>query len=243
MYPVIVGGNGHSGTRLFAEILMACGVSMGIGGISHARKSKDLNIRGLMNRWMKPYLLGLSEKDALKMRRQFARRINLLLPFRSGPWGFKNPRTMFLLPMYAELFPEFSYVHVIRDGRDMCFGNPFINSPTYWSFVSEEESQTLPLEERMIKFWGASNRKVQEFGQDVLGDRYLEIRFEDMCDYPDREILRMLSFIGQSDRSTADLIPLVKKPKSIGRWKTFDTEKVENVLRIGDEDLRHFGYE
>ena len=74
MYPIVIGGNGHSGTRLFADILMECGVSMGIAGISHSRVSKDLNVRGLMNRWVKPYLLGLSKEEASTMKRQFDNR-------------------------------------------------------------------------------------------------------------------------------------------------------------------------
>jgi len=243
MYPIVVGGNGHSGTRLFADILMECDVSMGIPGLSHARKSRDLNVRGLMNRWMKSYLLGLSSKDADKMRRQFERRIRILLPFRSKPWGFKNPRTMFLLPFYYEMFPNLTYIHVIRDGRDMCFGNPFIHSPTYWSFVTEEESQQLSLEDRMIKFWGASNRRVQKFGNEVLGPRYLEIRFEDICDHPEREISRILKLIDRTDKDASQLVQLVRKPKSIGRWKSFDEEKIESVIRLGRDDLEHFGYQ
>lgn len=242
MYPIIVGGNGHSGTRLFAEILIECGVSMGIAGISHAKKSKDLNVRGLMNRWMKPYLLGLSANDANKMKRQFERRIRLLLPFRSRPWGFKNPRSMFLLPMYHELYPNLKYIHVIRDGRDMCFGNPFIRTPTYWSFVSEEDSRRLSLEERMIKFWGASNRRVQDFGNRILRDRYLEIRFEDICDRPEQEVGRILQFLQSTDQQPSHLARLVRKPKSIGRWRTFDPKEVEKVLRLGNADLEHFGY-
>ena len=242
MYPIIVGGNGHSGTRLFAEILMECDVSMGIAGISYSKKSKDLNIRGLMNRWMKPYLLGLSEKDAVKMKRQFERRIRLLLPFRSKPWGFKNPRSMFLLPMYEKLYPNLKYIHVIRDGRDMCFGNPFVDTPTYWSFISEEDARTLSAEIRMIKFWGNSNRRVQDFGNRILGDRYLEIRFEDICDHPEQEIRRILQFIHSADHDPSRLARLVKKPKSIGRWRTFDPKEVEKVLRVGGADLEHFGY-
>ena len=243
MYPIIIGGNGHSGTRLFADILTECGVSMGIAGISHSGVTKDLNVRGLMNRWVKPYLLGLSNEEATTMKRQFERRIRLLLPFRSKPWGFKNPRSMFLLPMYSELYPDLKYIHVIRDGRDMCFGNPFIHSPAYWSFVSEEESRLLSLEERMIKFWGASNKRVQEFGRKFLGDRYLEIRFEDTCDFPEQEISRILEFIGKSDQDINKLARMVKKPKSIGRWKTYGAEDVDSVLRLGKADLEPFGYE
>lgn len=242
MDPIIIGGNGHSGTRLFAEILIECDVFMGIAGISYARDSKDLNIRGLMNRWVKPYLLGLSEKDTVKMKSEFERRIRFLLPFRSKPWGFKNPRSMFLLPMYWELYPNLKFIHVIRDGRDMCFGNPFVDTPTYWSFISEEDARLLSPEERMMKFWGTSNRRVQDFGNKKLRNRYLPIRFEDICDHPESEIRRIQQFINSTAEDPNNLARLVKKPKSIGRWRTFDPKEVEKVLRVGDADLKHFGY-
>ncbi len=242
MYPIIVGGNGHSGTRLFADILISCDINMGMAGISHAKKSRDLNVRGLMNKWMKSYLLGLPDVESENMKRQFSRRIRMLLPFRSKPWGFKNPRSMFLLPMYYQLYPDLKYIHVIRDGRDMCFGNPFVHSPMYWSFVTEEESNTLSPEERMIKFWGASNRRVRAFGKDVLRERYLEIRFEDICDNPVQEIEKIVQLIGSSGPGVEDLALLVNKPKSIGRWEQAEADEIDRVLQIGRADLEYFGY-
>ena len=36
-------------------------------------------------------------------------------------WGFKAPVTMYLLPFWAEVFPGATFLHVVRDGRDMAF--------------------------------------------------------------------------------------------------------------------------
>jgi hypothetical protein len=165
-----------------------------------------------------------------------------LIPRRTGKWGFKNPRSMFLLPFYHEIFPGMSFIHVIRDGRDMCFGNPFVDSPTYWSFVSEEESERLSKEERMILFWGESNRRVKEYGQSHLGNRYLMIRFEDLCIRPERETERIVGLIDAPRESVGELAGLVRKPKSIGRWKSYEAGKVDKVLDLGAEYLEEFGY-
>jgi len=35
---------------------------------------------------------------------------------------------------------------------------------------------------------------------------------------------------------------LVRKPKSIGRWKTFEKDKVYRVMSLGKEYLQEFGY-
>ena len=215
---------------------------MGVSGVSYDRNSKDLNIRGLMSDWMKPYLLGQNEERSAKMKAQFKRRIRLLVPFQSGRWGFKNPRSMFLLPFYHDLYPEMSFIHVIRDGRDMCFGNPFIDSPTYWGLMTEEEASRLSVEERMMRFWGEGNRKVKEYGENNLGSRYLRIRFEDICDNPESEVRKILEFSGGPVGQIGDLLSMVKKPKSIGRWQSYDREEVEKVLSIGRPYLSEFEY-
>ena len=43
------------------------------------------------------------------------------LPFllgRQTPWGWKDPRTSLLLPVWRDLFPTAAVVHIVRDGRD-----------------------------------------------------------------------------------------------------------------------------
>ena len=76
----------------------------------------------------------------------------------------------------------------------------------------------------------------------MLGDRYLEIGFEDICDNPEQEISRILRLIGNPAHDMNVLLQLVRKPKSIGPWKTYDENEVENVLRLGSVDLEHFRY-
>jgi len=215
---------------------------MGKAGLSYDRDSKDLNIRRLMNRWMKPYLLGQDERQTEKMKRDFLFWLRILIPFRSGPWGFKNPRSMFLLPFYHDLFPEMKFIHVIRDGRDMCFGNPFVSSPTIWSFVSDEEAAKLTPEQRMIRFWGESNRRVKAFGESVLGDNYLRVRFEDLCENTEAETRRIVNFVGGPLDELTEMMAIVRTPKSIGRWKSFDADKVASVVADGAEYLKEFGY-
>lgn len=215
---------------------------MGIAGMSYDRKSKDLNIRGLMNRWMRSYLLGLSEEQSKRMKREFLRRIQLLIPFRSRLWGFKNPRSMFLLPFYHSVFPDMQFIHVVRDGRDMCFGNPFIHSPTYWGTLSDDDFERLEPAERMMLFWGESNRKVKSYGELNLEDRYLRVRFEDLCYNTQEEVRRIVQFVNGPIDQVDQMMSIVKRPKSIGRWKDYNEVEVEKVMSLGREYLKEFGY-
>ena len=94
----------------------------------------------------------------------------------------------------------------------------------------------------MIKFWGESNRRVKHYGQSNLGDRYLRIRFEDLCDHPEEQTERIVDLIGAPRDKVKELAALVRKPKSIGRWKTFEDKAVDDVLSLGAEYLKEFGY-
>jgi hypothetical protein len=40
---------------------------------------------------------------------------------RCPAWGFKAPNSLLGLPLFAALFPNFIFVHVLRDGRDIAF--------------------------------------------------------------------------------------------------------------------------
>jgi hypothetical protein len=242
-YPVIIGGNGHSGTRIFAEVLAQAGVRMGIARITRS-SAFDLNIRKLLHRWVGPYLhRQLSDADLAKMRRELSTRLRIYFPFRSGPWGFKNPRSMLILPVYAEMFPSMKFIHVIRDGRDVTLGNELAGNEDYISAFTKSAEGALSPEERMITFWGRSNSAAQTFGEQHLGERYLRVRFEDLCDRPAEHVARIVSFAGLPATGLDAIIRLVKKPTSIGRWRSFEPAVVRRVENAGRPWLDHFGYQ
>ncbi len=242
-YPVIIGGNGHSGTRIFAEVLAAAGVSMGIPRVTRSG-AYDLNIRNLLNQWVGPYLhRQLSEADQKRMRRIFARRLRIYFPLRAGPWGFKNPRSMLILPFYAQMFPGMKFIHVVRDGRDVTLGNELAGNEEYISAYTERTEDSLSAEERMITFWGRSNATAQSFGEQHLGDRYLRVRFEDLCNHPAQYVAQILKFAALSPARAEAIARRVQKPGSIGRWRSFEPALVQKVEKVGRPWLTQFGYE
>lgn len=241
-YPVIIGGNGHSGTRIFAEVLAAAGVSMGVVRITRSG-AHDLNIRNLLNRWVGPYLhRQLSEADLRRMRWAFAVRLRIYFPLRTGAWGFKNPRSMLILPFYAEMFPGMKFIHVVRDGRDVTLGNELAGNEEYISAFTEPAESALSAQERMITFWGRSNAAAQRFGEQYLGERYLRVRFEDLCDHPAEHVAQLLKFAGVPATRLNAIVGMVKKPGSIGRWRSFEPAMVQKVQSTGRPWLSQFGY-
>ncbi len=241
--PVIVGGNGHSGTRVFIEIIGHSGIYSGISSLTKRKDSEDLRIIGLLNRWVEPYVFNaLDERRAARMRRAFARRLRLYFPFRRQPWAFKNPRCMLILPVLHQLFPEMKFVHVIRDGRDISLGNAFVSRNQYVSAFLEAGEQALPPEQKMMLFWGRSNQRAMEYGTSALGDRYKMLRWEDICLEPLSLTKELIRFAGGAEVKAVSASKLVKKPRSMGRWRDFPSQIRDPVVALGRPWLDMFGY-
>ena len=242
-YPVIVGGNGHSGTRIFAEVLDEAGVHMGIPGLTRAKPSYDLNVRRLLNRWCGPYLRQeLTPSQRRAMEREFRFALRVYFPWRGRPWGFKNPRSMFLLPFYDQIFPDMRFVHVIRDGRDVTLGNKLAGNPEYISAFLGNDMPGQTAEERMIEFWGRSNAKAQDYGTRSMPGRYLLMRFEDLCERPMENATRLLEFAGADAAQAVKLVQLIQKPKSVGRWAQYSDAVISRIQEGGQPWLNRYGY-
>ncbi len=241
--PIVVGGNGHSGTRIFIDIISHSGAFCGIPGISKRRQSSDLRMIDLLNRWSIPYVYGrLDAQDVSKMKREFATRLRILFPFRRHRWGFKNPRCMLILPVLHEIFPDMKFVHVVRDGRDISLGNQLARNNQHVGAYLEPGEDSLPPSQQMILFWGRSNERAMEFGTRHLGENYRLMRWEDLCSNPAEFASQLVLFAGGPGEAATGASAMVQKPSSIGRWKSYPAEVRDPVDSLGQPWLRMFGY-
>lgn len=241
--PIVIGGNGHSGTRVFNQIITLGGVFTGILRLTKRPDSEDLRIIDLLNRWVHPYVYRtLDTREITQMRRAFERRLRLYFPMRRNPWGFKNPRTMLLLPFLNKMFPNMRFIHVIRDGRDISLGNEFVQGNPYVDAFLNADERTLTAEEKMVLFWGRSNARAAEYCVTHMRGRYLQMRWEDLCTNPLQKTQELLVFAGCDDAHVSDIARVVKTPKSMGRWKTFAEDEQQRVTNRGHGWLSRFGY-
>lgn len=241
--PIVIGGSGHSGTRVFSEILTQGGVFTGIRHVTKRARSEDLNMIGLLNRWVHRHVGGdLTLAQQAQMRREFALRLRLFFPVRSMPWGFKNPRTMLILPFLDEMFPGMKFVHVVRDGRDISLGNDFAARNRYRSAFLNKDETNLSAEEAMILFWGRSNQRAMEYGQQRMPGRYLQMKWEELCENPVRKTRELLEFASCPVEDAWKIAQIVRKPSSIGRWRSFPARARRRVHYRGARWLSMFGY-
>lgn len=140
--PLILVGMHRSGTSLLAKILEASGVLMGAQQSRSKTESilfRDINTSALelMGQSWRCTELFPSQEDLLSNYGWLRARIETqlrggLLPQYLGPagvvrmlrdrdsrWGWKDPRTSLLLPVWSQIFPDATLVHIVRNGLDV----------------------------------------------------------------------------------------------------------------------------
>jgi hypothetical protein len=63
----------------------------------------------------------------------------------ASPWGFKDPRTCVLLPLYLRIFPDAKVLHIVRDPEDLATslahrpkrGVGILNDPAHWKRLAQ----------------------------------------------------------------------------------------------------------
>ncbi len=243
--PVVLGGSGGSGTRLVAELCLLAGYDMG----TRLNKSYDaLAFARFYTTWVNPYLLReaipLGPGQLRKMEAQFRR---CLVRFR-GPmqgasrWGWKNPRAMLMLPFLDASFSALKFVHVVRDGRDMAYSSNQNQPREHGEALLGTDYEGLPKPLFAIAFWSQANRVAARYGEEVMGDRYLRLRYEDLCLDPRAAVERLADFLEVTPTDRPTMMALPRATGSIGRWRDVAPEERAELLRLGRVGLDYFGY-
>lgn len=98
-------------------------------------------------------------------------------------WGDKSPSYIGKIDVLNNMFPSSKFIHIIRDGRDVAMSivkqwwgdKNFMTALTEWARKVECARKVL----RMLP-----------------GDRFMELRFEDLVSAPVRELRRVTGFLG-----------------------------------------------
>ena len=248
--PLVIGGAGGSGTRVYKAIAELAGYRMlavpwPLRFWQHDWHDNLLLSKYFYSKWINRYLKS-ELSPAARARMQVSCRSLLWLSgptaYRRGRWGWKNPRARLLIPFFQELYPGMRFVHVFRDGRDHAFHPRFTHAVHQESFLSAAE-MALPDHLRKALFWSRTHRLTEETGREHLGQRYFASRLEDLCADPEKEIARLMVFLGVDD--TAVVRPaarLVHTPDSLGRWHIEPQRHIAEVEERIGEDLLRCGY-
>ena len=159
------------------------------------------------------------------------------------PWGWKEPRSIYLLPFLDSQFPNGKFLHMVRDGRDMAL-SPNQNQLRKHgrAVLSWRERLLHSTAESSMLLWADVNLRAADYGEASLRENYLPIRFEDLCSKPLETTARIVNFL----EAPIDPAPIARTeitpPGSLGRWRTRSPQIVSKLETMAATSLRRFGY-
>jgi hypothetical protein len=84
-------------------------------------------------------------------------------------YGFKAPVAMTLNPWWHELLPNYKFLHVVRDGRDIAFSaNQGPVQKFYKSMYQSAGDLSLPAPVKAVKLWSDWNVQIQKWAKDQV---------------------------------------------------------------------------
>ena len=168
-------------------------------------------------------------------------------------WGDKTPLYMQYLPLLERLFPQASYVHLVRDGRDAALSHLTVAKGIMtegWGHPRDVAG--------FACLWRAEVLAARELGRRVGNLRYLELRYEDLVAAPEEELRRvcafaalayepeMLEYAGTLDLSDKPHQQRLGQPPTPGvrDWRTeMESADVRGFEQVAGDLLRELGYD
>lgn len=233
--PVAIVGMHRSGTSMLAALLQQSGLFLGHrlqDGHTEARFFQELNEYALTEAaasWDRPDgVATLLANDAVRryLGDYFAvsaagpRSVGFLGPRRwlryrslfavDEPWGWKDPRTTVLLPLWLEVFPAVRVLHVTRHGVDVAdslrtrstrgvaeYTDRYRNTRRRYGYIPRQRRFTASLRvadlDAGVELWDRYTTAAHEVvsGRGALG---LEVRYEDLVARPYEVVPEVLRF-------------------------------------------------
>ncbi len=192
----IVVGTGRCGSSMVAGILDRLGVNMGKDSLP----ADHINKLGYYEdvEFDEPMELLLGDRMTLDV---FMSTLDRLGRARGEPWGFKNPKSAYLIPHLYRAFPDAKWIWVKRN------------------FVDTVESTIKAYAEKIG--WGFKTASSMVLGREACLDRYLpidayEIQYEDALENPRSEVQQLCSYFELPYKQEAvDFIGSQKVPERV----------------------------
>ena len=237
--PVLVIGMHRSGTRLFDEVLAGLGVFMGADRQADGESVTFMLINEAIFHqcgtfWNEPmpvhYVLSdpeLLNRTVAVARDALSARLDRYMGrtgWRSGgpdeapPFGWKDPRNTFTLPVWKRIFPRARVIHVLRHGVDVAASLARRHGTALCAATGESVPPALTvlrdhglgvLSSRRgwnlaeaLTMWEQYVEKARLEASE-MGEGALEVRFEDLLQRPDELIATLARFCG---------VPVPEKP-------------------------------
>ncbi len=266
--PVVIGGVGGSGTRLIAHFLQVLGYKTGADlneandnlwfTLLFIRKEILSCSEQEFDRMLHIFLAAMTGAEkisqeqsasltplAAKQRGQHSpawlqERIATLQQqqYRIQPtekWGWKTPNSHIIVDRLRQRMENMKYIHVMRSGLDMAHSTNQYQLRLWGDRFFSAPIEITPF--YSLKFWCIVHRRIVEIGKS-MGTNFLLLNYDRLCAQCPQEMERLCTFLDAPNNAAERLVPLIRPPGSIGRFKQygtdiFDPEDVAYVASLG----------
>jgi hypothetical protein len=237
--PGVIGATGGSGTRVVARIVQRGGMFI---GADRNRSEDALDFAAFSDRWVNAFAKGERPPELVAELRALVTRQANARPAADQPWGWKEPRSIYLLPLLDDELAGLRFLHLVRDGRDMAYSDNQVQLRKHGdALLGEEAGDSAAL--RSISLWRDVNLRAADYGEQRLGPRYLRLRFEDLCLDPAAGVGEILGFFGLDGDVARVAAEEVVVPETLGRWRLQDAAAVTALEAEAGVALERFGYQ
>lgn len=243
--PNAIGATGGSGTRVVARIVREGGMFTG----AHLNAYEDaLPFGEYSDRWINDFVRAGGQPAPQELLARMRDDLDSLvrshlgdLPPSARVWGWKEPRSIYLVPFYDAAMPSLRFLHFLRDGRDMAFSENQNQLVKHGEALLGEDLRKEKTPVRSIAVWSRVNSAAADYGEQELGERYLRVRFEDLCAQPQESVRRIFDFF-ELDGDAEAAAAAVRPPDTLGRWALRRKGIVDALHRTAEPALARFGY-
>lgn len=232
--PVIIIGMHRSGTSLITKMLADCGMLIGYQKdhnfeSTFFQKANSWILQQCGGDWDHPSSInGLLQNDEIK-RAAIKHLLNAVqsplvvsycgiknylfrgFPYSmDSPWGWKDPRNTFTLPLWVELFPNAKVIHIARHGIDVAYSlqkrsqisikNNMVNAQKklknfrqYFKMSRIADSPRCLDIEGGFSLWEEYMAAANNYKENIRGN-YFEVKFEEFLEAPERLMLKIARF-------------------------------------------------
>jgi hypothetical protein len=279
--PIIILGMHRSGTSMVTGMLGELGLFIGANKDNNDesnffQRMNDWALKQAGGSWDNPEmiddLLGNSSVrelvlDYFRFSLHSPRRLFFLgwrnylasqrLEIMTTPWGWKDPRNTYTLPLWLDLFPEAKVIHIYRNGIDVAESlrvrwhkdlahvqRAYQRQKPFHALLPK--LRTFPLSvrcsdlEQGFKLWEDHLKRAQLHVK-ALGDRATEVKYEDFLAHPFEHLRQLTDFSGLNvtDATLRRITSQVKGSRAQAYKKNKDLLSFSKSV---DERLKRYGY-
>lgn len=253
--PIVIMTRGHSGSRVLAWALQRLGVALGAIDEKPTGDIQDRRFSRRIKRCAIARLSGATDDRATAAQaKSLLRKATPAKRWIAGRyqndtihrWGWKFPETCLIGPVVERAFPGATYIHLVRDGRDIAFKDHLTDDPTRTlgrRLLTRAGALTDPPHLRAARSWAYQERVLREFFATIPADRVHRVRFEEMVAEPTPTVERCARFLGlPMTDDCRDYLADKINPAKIGQHREEDPALIDEVERAIADELAAQGY-